>query len=101
MSGYGIQDNEQKNEMTRLDNTPNIKIQDVVQYSYNEIFEKSQPEENVMSEQQTFKHLIEYKGHTYLIETTFEFQPMSFDPKGGYVPYLKVIKARKLDLEEK
>jgi len=58
-------------------------------------------EEDTMSEQQTFKHLIEYKGHTYLIETTFEFQPMSFDPKGGYVPYLKVIHTREIDLEEK
>jgi hypothetical protein len=57
-------------------------------------------EEQTMSEQQTFKNLIGYKGHTYLMAITIEFQPISPDLKEGYVPFVNVINIKEVNLED-
>lgn len=48
----------------------------------------------------TFKHLIEYDGHTWLIESTYAFQQMDFDKKSGYVPHFVSSYVREIDLKD-
>lgn len=39
----------------------------------------------ITTECKTFRHIIEHDGHTWLIESNYEFQQMTFDKKDGYV----------------
>ncbi len=48
-------------------------------------------------ELKTFKHIIEYKGITFLEEITIEFQPLL---AGSFVPHVSVIIIREVNLEE-
>lgn len=79
--------------MTRCKAT-DVKIRQIREFEYDE-------KETVLSESKTYKHLIEYNGHTFLMETTLEFQQVTMDGKDGFVPCLKVVKVRPIDIEEK
>lgn len=53
-----------------------------------------------MTDIKTFKHLFEYEGHDFLMETTLEFRQISFDIKDGFVPMFISQKIRQVDLTE-
>lgn len=53
-----------------------------------------------MEDTKTFKHLFEYNGHDFLMETTIEFRQLAFNEKQGYVPISICQKIRPIDLIE-
>lgn len=89
-----------------MENSENVKVtMRIKEVDYKEELSKKQcgicHTGNIESNNyKTFKHLVEYDGHTWLVESTYSFQQMSFDTKDGYVPHFVSSYVREIDLKE-